>query len=156
MNNNLQKSLMRYENMNEILNKRIPEVLDMVEAVKNDFGKDESPYIYYAETICILLKRLLIQGVDKEAKILLQNIFFFIEEMASSDQAIQELVQVCILESLWESSIILKNAEKIMFVETKKLNQNISAYLIHPDKVEQNTYLQTERNMAKNRWKYKD
>jgi hypothetical protein len=125
---------MNYESINESLENKIPEIMMLQETkdIKDYYINTEiHSHIFYSQTINPLIHKLLvgeILNVDLEKKV-----FSFLEEMANStDELVTNLLQVTILESLWDTYEILNKAEQLMGPQTKLLNQNIATYLRKP------------------------
>ena len=65
----------------------------------------------------------------------IRKIFSFYEELAiSDDEEVRNLLQVTLLECLWDDFIVFDRAISYMLPETKKINEIIGAYLNKPNR----------------------
>ena len=64
---------------------------------------------------------------------MLNKIFSFYEEMAQSqDPDVTNLLQVTLLEYLWDEKTVLNTAKQYMLPKTALLNESIRKYLYEP------------------------
>jgi len=125
--------MFKYDEMNKELETRFPEFKNEIEEEKKHCGKDELlTYSFYNAVLNFNIKKILKEENKKNINFI-NNIFIFLEEMASSDDVeVRNLLQVGILEFLWDEKIILEKAEKLMFPKTKEINKKIYSYLKRP------------------------
>lgn len=91
----------------------------------------ELPYIIYGIVFAGYIKSCLHGG----SQCALEHIFSFLEEMARSpDEEERSLLQVAVLEALWNERFTFEAAQKYMHPETAKLFSEIGAYLYEPAK----------------------
>ena len=91
----------------------------------------ELPYIIYGIVFADYIKSCL-HGGSQSA---LEHIFSFLEEMwRSPDEEERSLLQVAVLEALWNERFTFEAAQKYMHPETAKLFSEIGAYLYEPAK----------------------
>lgn len=80
----------------------------------------------------ISIRELLQTENDTQA---LQEVFEFYEELATSDdEKVQNLLQVTLLEVLWDEKVILEEAYTHMLPETRKANERIREHISYPSK----------------------
>ena len=87
------------------------------------------PYPVYETYFVPYIKTMFNQGNDAE----LARIFDYLEAMAvSSDEEVQNLLQVAVLESFWDDSTSYRKALAYMHSATKEINRRIEEYLNFP------------------------
>lgn len=129
------KEMMNYDNMREILNHKIPEVLQMEEYIEmTEFWKDEEiPMYCYFEILEYLFLKLLKKEVVNDE--LLNRILDFMEDMANSEDVdVQNLLAVQILEALFGLDFnTFDNMENKLFrSSTKALFDNTKIFFQVP------------------------
>lgn len=88
------------------------------------------PHVLYENVLNPYVKELLDNEENDEA---LQRIFKFYEDLAqSNDQEVKNLLQVTLLEVLWDDSIIYGKAYKYMLPATRQINDLIGEYFKLP------------------------
>lgn len=127
-------------NMNEIqykdLNVKLlciffPEYKDKILQLDSDVGND-LPHVLYGNFFNPLIKSVL-KNHTKSNIIMANRIFDFYEELAiSNDDEVRNLLQVTLLENLWDDYDIYIAASKYMRVETQNINKEINSYLSPP------------------------
>jgi len=126
-----------YEEMQKVLDKRIPEVLNMPEFFKDKLtfvmGNEDIPtYCYYE-----LLEHLFVGLITCELKDddLLERILDFMEDMANSEDAmVGNLMQIQILEGLFglDHDVFLK-MEKKLRPKTKQSLEEVKHGFFEPN-----------------------
>ena len=87
------------------------------------------PYPVYETYFVPHIKTMINHGNDAE----LVRIFDYLEAMAvSSDEEVQNLLQVAVLESFWDDSALYRKALAYMHSATKEINRRIEKYLNIP------------------------
>ena len=119
---------MTYDNMNMLLQIRIPELTDHIKK-ETDYwkGKEVPTYCLYEGAIngSGFMVDLLTQKPNPE---LLSRVFGFFEEMANcEDFEVRNLLKVGILEYLWGEKLV-EVANKYMHPQTKKLCDELHVY----------------------------
>lgn len=122
---------MNYSNIHTFLPLRFPELRESYEKEIHSFS--DGQILQYVLFPCIFheyLNDLLKMNTDKEMMI---RIFSFYEEMAlCKDEEVNNLLQVALLECLWDEKIVYERACGFMFPATKRINANIKNYLNEP------------------------
>ena len=118
---------MRYEELQQILGERFPQLLPSISHYFDTYGYDYfAPHILYHAVLNPYVEELLQKENDNK---LLKEVFTFYEELAKSgDEEVKNLLQVTLLEALWEEKKLLSKACVYMLPETKKINDAIRAY----------------------------
>ena len=115
-----------YSNMLFILQMRFPELPWSSETAKNSY---DLPYIIFGLVFVPFIKENILNNNQEE----IIRIFDFLEDMAcSQDENVRDLLQVGILEALWEDANIFHRAVKNMHNKTLEINQSIGSYLRYP------------------------
>lgn len=108
-----------------------PEFQEEIDAEISFWGDDEIPkHCLFGNCFNYNLKNLLdcMENID-----LIKRIFDFYEYLATEgDKDIEDLVQVTLLEPLWDYAHIYKRAYSFMGSNTLILNSKISQYLNEP------------------------
>jgi len=138
-----------YEEMREILNERIPEVLNMPEYFKDkltfDMGDEDIPtYCYYE-----LLEHLFIGLITDEIKDndLLKRVLDFMEDMANSkDSGVRDLMQIQILEGLFglDRDVFIR-MQKMLHPGTRKCLEVTKTAFFEPNGYVKNSYTYFQR-----------
>ncbi len=124
--------MIKYEDLNyKLILESFPELREKVDKQVLRWGTEEIPnHCLYGDTFCTYSCELLAQYEDME---MIQRIFDFYEYLSSEgDEGVQNLVQVTLLEVLWDSSQIYKRAVTFMGPHTKRINSEIAEYLREP------------------------
>ena len=111
-----------YHDACEYLLQEFPELSDHA-----DLDMD-LPYITYAIVFVPFIRECFHRSQPDTIK----RIFSFLEEMANSEQPVQNLLQAGILEAFWEDPQLYADACAEMLEKTKSINDSISSYLEHP------------------------
>ena len=126
-----------YEEMVDVLYNKFPELTERyaekIEYYKKLFLDDESgTYIHYESFFNRYIEDAL-KNEPKESRIL-DRIFVFFEEMATSEDAgVNNLLQVALLESIWSIGYdAYKRAIDLMLPKTKELSNALISYLREP------------------------
>jgi len=120
-----------YETIYESLLERFPEFreqydheMDVVDCYK------PGPHVLYGNVLNHYVTELL--RANKDSKMILR-IFDFYEEMAQSeDEEVNNLLQVTLLEYLWDEKEIYRKALDYMLPATRRVNACIKEYLNEP------------------------
>ena len=122
---------MRYYDMNKILMTKFPELLYLYEKQFVFWGDDAPPqHCFFGAVLNEYLSTLLYENTDQQ---MISRIFAFYEEMALSDDIeIRNMLQVTLLEYLWDDFVVFTNAMVYMLPETKRINEMIGEYLKKP------------------------
>ena len=109
-----------------------PELQESFESQFVFWGNKNPPqHCFLGNVFNKLLSKLLLDEKDVKT---INKIFAFYEEMAKCcDEEVRNLLQVTLLEYLWDEKIIFQRAEKYMLPETKKINDLIGEYLNKPE-----------------------
>ena len=121
---------MRYEELNEELMLHFPEFQSIYKE-QFDFWEDTPPqHCFYAAILNKFIANLLLENKEK---VTIFKVFNFYEKMAQSDDIeVINLLQVTLLEYLWDNKIIFERACQYMFPKTKEINNLIGNYLRVP------------------------
>lgn len=121
---------MRYEELCQILGKRFPELAPQISHYFDTWGSECLPHLLYHEVLNPYVMELL-QGTSNNES--LGKVFQFYEELATSeDEEARNLLQVTLLEILWDEKKLLKRVCAYMLPETKKVNEAIREYISYP------------------------
>jgi len=122
---------LKYEEMNSVLSMYFPVLKQLV-----DFEMNESenyipgPHVLYGIVFNPYVKELIKGGNDLQA---IKKVFDFFEELANSnDEEVKNLLQVTILEALWDEKDLYEKACKHMLISTKQINKRIGDYFRIP------------------------
>ena len=123
---------MRYEELCQILGKRFPELALQISHYFDIWGSEYLPHLLYNEVLNPYVKELLRGASNNDS---LGKVFQFYEELATSeDEEVRNLLQVTLLEVLWDEKVILEKAYTHMLPETRKANERIREYISYPSK----------------------
>lgn len=82
---------------------------------------------FYGNTLNYYVTELLRENSDCQQ---IRKVFPFYEEMASSeDVEVKNLLQITLLEYLWDEKLVFRNALENMQLKTRIMNSDIGAYL---------------------------
>lgn len=113
---------MDYNNVVQKMLKAIPEVTPMYEK-ELDWWDEILPHIVFGDVVNPYIIRLLREG---NAEQIVQKVFNFLEQMAiCSDERVQEILAVTVLEQLGDDPTILGVARQYMGHETKKMSDEV-------------------------------
>lgn len=99
---------------------------------KMTFFEEELPHCLYADILNPFLKEYFITPKSENKK-LVNKIFCFYENLAENgDSEVKNLLQVSLLEPLWDCKESYDGAQSFMGVKTKLIFNNISSYLNTP------------------------
>lgn len=126
--------------MNEILYKDLnakllydffPEYKDLIYNIDIELG-DNVPHSLYGNFFNPLIKNILKNTTNTNVTTA-KKIFEFYEHLArSNDNDVKNLLQVTLLEYLWDDYDVYSAAIKFMGINTKILNEEINKYLSQP------------------------
>jgi len=110
---------------------RFPELSILFEEQSKRWGEDViPPHCFYGDTLNYYVTELLRENSDRQQ---IKKVFQFYEEMASSeDVEVRNLLQVTLLEYLWDEELVFRNALENMQLKTRIINSDIGAYLKIP------------------------
>ena len=116
--------------MNDELMSRFPELRSFYKE-QFDFWEGAPPqHCFYAAALNKFVANLLL---DNQKEAMISRIFDFYEEMAQSDDAeVTNLLQVTLLEYLWDDKLVFERACQYMRPKTRQINDLIGAYLKIP------------------------
>lgn len=119
-----------YKNLNKaLIIKYIPEMHDKICNIELS-DSEHLPHLLFEQAFNQLTVTLLRQY---DNKLLLKKIFDFYELLAEyGDEEVKNLLQVTLLEYLWDDREVYSRGLKMMGENTRKINQNISSYLEMP------------------------
>ena len=123
--------MLYYETINEMLLNNFPEFkeeydheMDIVDCYK------PGPHVLYGNVLNNYVTELLRENKNYE---MIRRIFDFYEEMAKSqDEEVNNLLQVTLLEYLWDEKEIYIRALNYMLPATRRVNACIKEYLNEP------------------------
>lgn len=113
---------------------RFPELADDIKA-ENDWSGKNLPHCLFGNILNPLVTGLLKQDGYKSDN-LLERIFAMYEDFAEyGDTETRNLLQVTLLEYLWDEYITYSRALELMGERTRDINKNIADYISVPKKV---------------------
>ncbi|MDQ0087494.1 hypothetical protein J2T12_000888 [Paenibacillus anaericanus] len=113
---------MEYNNVVQIMLEAIPEITPMYEK-ELDWWDEILPHIVFGDVLSPYIITLLRESNPEQT---LEKVFDFLEQMAiSSDERVQEVLAVTVLEQLGDDPLILEKARQYMGCETKKMSVEI-------------------------------
>ena len=120
-----------YATLNDTLILRFSELTSLFEEQAKLWGGDViPPHCFYGDTLNYYVTELLRENSDSQQ---IKKVFQFYEEMANSeDVEVRNLLQVTLLEYLWDEEIVFRNALENMQPKTRIINSAIGAYLNVP------------------------
>ena len=111
---------------------RFPELADEIKAENNWLGEN-LPHCLFGNILNPLIVRLLKQD-GYRSNTLLKKIFAMYQNFAEyGDTETRNLLQVTLLEYLWDDYITYSRALKLMGRHTSDINKNIADYLSVPE-----------------------
>lgn len=131
--------MLTYENIVENLFKRFPELkqryMEDIEWIQDTFADKSSKgqTVYFDKCFCDYIGRNIVLEPNNLCR--LNQIFTFLEEMASSDDVdVQNLLQVTVLEYLGSWFQLQSKALQLMGPNTLKLFNVVKQYLAEPQR----------------------
>jgi len=120
-----------YDTINDILIRRFPELSSLFQEQFEFWnGEEIPPHCFYGDVLNHYVTELLRENKNPQQ---IDKIFNFYEELASSDcWEIRNILQVTLLEYLWDEKPVYRNALKNMKPNTLILNNEIAAYFNKP------------------------
>jgi len=114
-----------------VLMQRFPELTPLYKEQFNLWGSEDIPlHCFFGDVLNNYVTELLRENKNKHQ---IEKMFDFYEEMANSDDDyVRNLLQVTLLEYLWDMELVFKNALKYMKPKTREINNKISIYLNAP------------------------
>ncbi len=115
----------------DFLCSRFPELKDSIVA-ENEWLGENLPHCLFGNILNPLVAGLLKQD-DYKTNSLLERVFHMYEEFAEyGDTETKNLLQVTLLEYLWDEYITYSRSLELMGERTKTINNNIIGYLYIP------------------------
>lgn len=115
----------------ELLYEFFPEYKDTILKIASELG-DDLPHALFGNFFNPLIKNIL-KNCTNTNMALANKIFAFYEKLAASnDEEVRNLLQVTLLEYLWDDYDVYLVANKCMGINTKKINEEIKKYLYPP------------------------
>lgn len=123
---------MHYHQLNDILLQNFPSLSNHIKEEYLFYGSLEpGPHTLYSSVLNPFVKELLTSSKRRDAEI--RKVFAFYEELAlSEDSDVQDLLQVTLLEALWENRHLYNSACEHMLPKTREINERICEYLDIP------------------------
>lgn len=110
-----------------------PELKNLITA-ENEWLGENLPHCLFGNVLNPIVVRLLKKD-DYKTNSLLERIFGMYEKFAEyGDTETKNLLQVTLLEYLWDEHITYSRALQLMGERTKEINKNIADYLYVPKK----------------------
>ncbi|MDE5772254.1 MAG: hypothetical protein K2I06_11625 [Ruminococcus sp.] len=117
----------------DFLCSRFPELKDSVVA-ENEWLGENLPHCLFGNVLNPLVTELLKQD-DYKTSPILEKVFCMYEEFAEyGDTETKNLLQVTLLEYLWNEYITYSRSLELMGEHTRNINKNIADYLYIPPK----------------------
>ena len=122
---------MTYCSINEILIEKFPELNPIFNELFRLWGSDNPPpHCFFGDTLNPYITGLL-RASDESDRI--TKVFNFYEELAlCDDEEVRNLLQVTLLEYLWDEKLVYERACTYMLPATKQINVYIGDYLNKP------------------------
>jgi len=119
---------MNYSSINDDLMQRFPELESLFQEQFEFWkGSDIPPHCFCADALNRYVTELLREDINQQQ---IEKIFEFYEELAScDDENVRNLLQVSLLEYLWDEEFVYKNALTHMLPNTRIINNEIASYL---------------------------
>jgi hypothetical protein len=130
----MEKNLISYGMMNvAFVENRFPELQKRIDAMKVSWGEEPiPPHCLFGDVFDAYLVSLLKENKEQKQ---IRKIFDFYEELAEfGDAEVRNLLQVTLLEYLWDDAVVYWNARSYMGEKTLLINQEIGAYLTESTK----------------------
>ncbi|MBO5105216.1 MAG: hypothetical protein J6B74_09200 [Ruminococcus sp.] len=117
----------------DFLCSEFPELKNLITA-ENEWLGENLPHCLFGNVLNPIVVRLLKKD-DYKTNSLLERIFGMYEKFAEyGDTETKNLLQVTLLEYLWDEHITYSRALQLMGERTKEINKNIADYLYVPKK----------------------
>lgn len=117
----------------DFLCSEFPELKNLITA-ENEWLGENLPHCLFGNVLNPIVVRLLKKD-DYKTNSLLERIFGMYEKFAEyGDTETKNLLQVTLLEYLWNEHITYSRALQLMGERTKEINKNIADYLYVPKK----------------------
>ena len=117
----------------DFLCSEFPELKNQITA-ENEWLGENLPHCLFGNVLNPIVVRLLKKD-DYKTNSLLERIFGMYEKFAEyGDTETKNLLQVTLLEYLWDEHITYSRALQLMGERTKEINKNIADYLYVPKK----------------------
>ena len=129
---------MKFKEMSDLLGVYFPNLKQVINAASDEEKEyyEIGSYILYGEVFNPYIRQLLLEDENSDE---IEQVFSFLEEMATcEDQEVRNLLQVEILEFLWDEYETYEKAIKYMLPETKNINKKIENYFFIPLKEKPN------------------
>lgn len=122
---------MNYDSINRDLILGFPELATLFEEQFKYWGSTDIPsHCFFGDSLNHYLTELLRNNNDRNQ---IEKVFKFYERLAcSDDEKVRDLLQVTLLEHLWDERSVYENALDYMLPKTHELNSTISSYLRMP------------------------
>ena len=122
---------MRYCELNEELMLRFPEFQSFYKEHFNFWEAPPPQHCFYGAILNKFVVNLLIENQNV---VMISKVFDFYEELAqSNDEEVTNLLQVTLLEYLWDDKIVFERACQYMRPKTRQINNLIGDYLKVPN-----------------------
>jgi len=118
---------MNYKNINTYLYDKFPEFREKISQIEEFWYPDEIPsHVLYGDVLNKFLFDLLKENKNTE---LIKRVFSFYEDLANCpDTRVQNLLQITLLEYLWDDFAVLSQAHKYMNFKTRELSNELQIY----------------------------
>jgi len=117
-----------YQEMNRILWDRFPQLRTQLSQCMSEY--ECGPHVLYEVALNPYVKEVLEKDNNDEKCC---QVFEFFEELATSgDEEVRNLLQVTLLEALWDEKELLHKACGYMKPETRRINDEIGTYFRFP------------------------
>lgn len=120
-----------YNTLNDVLISQFPELILLIKEQIRLWNSENIPsHCFYGDILNNYVAELLRENNDSQQ---IKKVFQFYEEMACSyDSQVRNLLQVTLLEYLWDEELVYTNALENMQPKTRIINSKIGAYLKVP------------------------
>ena len=128
------KDEIHYSDLNaSFLCEAFPELESEIRRIDAELG-EQLPHCLFGDLFNPLMVRLL-KSPEQEDALLARRIFDFYERLAEyGDEETRNLLQVTLLEYLWDDYEVYSRASEMMGEKTRLINQMIGSYLRKPIK----------------------
>ena len=121
---------MNLNTINNILISKFPELALLFKEQFDLWGNNIHPHCFTGDVLNNYVTGLLLENNNKQQ---IKKIFDFYEEMACCDDLeVRNLLQVTLLEYLWDNERVFNKALDYMQPKTREINNLISSYLKLP------------------------
>ena len=124
---------MKYHQLNDILLQEFPNLSSHIDEEYSFYGSQKpGPHTLYSSVLSPFVEELLHEGNQREAEI--RKVFAFYEKLALCEDAdVQDLLQVTLLEALWDNRRLYDCAREYMLPKTREINERIYEYMNIPE-----------------------